>query len=471
MTIDIDPTIDPMLQGHYEPVHDERVDRDLEVTGEIPSGLVGTYLRNGGNPAFPPLGKYHVFDGDGMIHGVTLDGDGHAHYRNRYVESRGLLAEREAGHALFGGLSNFSFPAPEVMEKAGMMKNTANTNIIRHQQRLLALMEAGTPIELADDLSTVGEFDFDGSLSGPFTAHPKFDTSTGEMLAFGYLPFPPYLRYHTVAPDGSLRSVDIDAGRATMMHDFVVTERHAVFFDLPALFDLDAMMSGGAGIRWDGDAGARIGVIPRDGGSDDIRWIDVEPFFVFHFLNGWDTPDGKIVVFGCRSPRMNVSFGEEAELPDDSVPTLHRWVIDPVAGTVSTEQLDDRPADFPRLNDDLAGVPNRYGYLGHTAAWDSNGEVAFDGVTRHDLESGTDVSYVYGPNVRAGEPVFCADPSGAAEDDGWIVNFVTDMSDRSTSFIVLDARDITAGPVCEVRIPRRVPFGFHGNWMPGLELG
>lgn len=338
--------------------------------------------------------------------------------------------------------------------------------MVSHHGRLLALLEAAHPTELAADLSTIGEYDFGGALHGAFTAHPKIDPITGEMLAFGYQPFPPYLRYHAVTAEGTLRSVDLDTDRATMMHDFVVTETNAVFFDLPALFDLEAMMSGRPGIRWAPEAGARIGVLPRDG--DRAVWIEVEPFYVFHFLNAWDLPDGRIVVVGCRTPRLNTSFDPDEVLPDDARPSLHRWTIDPAAGTVTDEPLDDRPADFPRIDDRRAGHVSRYGYLAATPEWDPNGDVVFDSVLRYDLSTGDAVAYCYGPSHRCGEPVFCPDPAGRDEEDGWIVNFVTDLSTDSTRFVVLAASDLTAGPVCEVELPRRVPAGFHGNWVPGL---
>ncbi|MBU6217206.1 MAG: carotenoid oxygenase family protein, partial [Acidobacteria bacterium] len=98
----------PYLSGQYEPVHDERFEVDLPVTGELPPGLRGSFVRNGPNPYFPPAGRYHVFDGDGMLHGVHLDGEGGVAYRNRWIDSRGLRYERIVGHAVFGGLGEFT---------------------------------------------------------------------------------------------------------------------------------------------------------------------------------------------------------------------------------------------------------------------------------------------------------------------------------------------------------------------------
>jgi len=457
----------PYLSGQYEPVRDERNDDALEVVGDLPAALRGAYMRNGGNQFFNPPGKYHVFDGDGMVHGIHLDGEGGASYANRWVRSKGLEYERKVGHAVFGGLSEFSFPEPEAMEAAGMFKNTANTNIVRHGGRHLALMEGGRPTELSGDLETLGEFDFDGALRGAMTAHPRMDAATGEMLFFGYSPLEPHLRFHVASASGDLvRSTEVPIGRPAMIHDFVTTANHVIWFDMPALFDVEAMMAGGNSIVWRPEQGARIGVMPRDGEGSDTTWIAIDPFYAFHFMNASEDPSGRIVVDGCRSAAMPTAFGDEP-LPEKHIrPYLWRWEIDASAGVVKDSQLDDRPGDFPRINDAFNGLPYRFGTQGHTGAWTSDEGVEFDGVIQFDHHNGTSAEYVYGPTKVSGEPVFAADPDGSAENDGWIINFVTDKTDNSSEFVVLDARDITAGPVASVKLPRRVPFGFHGNWMP-----
>jgi carotenoid cleavage dioxygenase-like enzyme len=469
MTTRADEAPNRYLVGHHEPVTDESDHVDLEVSGEIPPQLFGTYMRNGPNPAFAPLGRYHVFDGDGMVHAVHLEG-GRATYRNRYVESVGLKIERREGRALFGGLSEFRLPPPELMAEAGIAKNTANTNIVRHAGRLFALMEAGRPTELTDQLDTVGECDFGGALVGAMTAHPKEDPETGELLFFGYSPFPPFLRFHVADRSGTLvRSVAIDLPGPVMMHDFAVTRDHVVFFDLPALFDLEAMMAGGPGVRWEPDHGARIGVLDRAAPDAGVRWTEVEPFYVFHFLNAYDVPrggsdgGGSIVVDGCRSERLAVGFGDEPSSMD-VYPVLHRWHIDIDSGSVRDEQLDDRPGDFPRIDDRRAGLRARFGYVGRTRSW-SDDEIAFDGVVKHDLVAGTSTTHIYGSDTVSGEAAFAADPDRGDEDAGWLMNFVHDRAEGRSALAILDAA--TMDEVAMVHLPRRVPFGFHGNWMPG----
>jgi carotenoid cleavage dioxygenase len=314
------------------------------------------------------------------------------------------------------------------------------------------------------DLSTVGEYDFAGALQGPMTAHPKIDPRTGEMVFFGSSPFPPFLRVHSAAPDGTLTwSTEVDLPAAVMMHDFVITETKVVIFDLPAVMDVQALIEGGTGFYWDADRGARIGVLERGAPGSTTRWIDVDPFWVFHFLNAHDVAGADAIeVVGCRSSQLNASF-DETEVPPEVRPMLHRWRIDLATGIVTDEQLDDRPTDFPRINDAFAGRANRYGYGGHSAGF-VDGEPPFDGVTKFDLHTGATTTRLYGPGQVCGESVFAGDPSGSDEDSGWLLNFVHDLGADRSDVVVLDAG--TLDEVARVHLPRRVPFGFHGSFFP-----
>ena len=200
---------DPYLSGVYAPVEEEHDAPITAITGALPQGLRGQFLRNGPNPMFTPKGRYHIFDGDGMLHGITLDGEGGARYRNRWVRTEGLAAEQRVGHAIYGGMANGDFPTPEETAGGPSMKNVANTNVIRHAGRILCLWEAGLPTEVTPALETVGPFDFGGALDRPFTAHPKLDPSNGRMYAFGYSPLPPYLSLYVVDADGTLAARSI----------------------------------------------------------------------------------------------------------------------------------------------------------------------------------------------------------------------------------------------------------------------
>jgi carotenoid cleavage dioxygenase len=452
-----------LTEPAFAPVDDELDVHDLDVTGSLPPALDGVYLRNGSNPRFSPTGAYHWFDGDGMVHGVYL-ADGRARYKNRWVDTPGLRHERAAGRALFGGILNLAFPPDDVLAECGLFKNAANTNVIEHAGAVMALWEGGFPTELTRELDTVGLMDFGGKFVGAFTAHPKWDRRTGELVVIGYTGMEkPYLRHHVIDATGALtHSTTVDIPRGVMMHDFLTTERWSLIFDLPVVVEPEAMMRGEP--MWQPGLGARIGVLPRHGDGDQIRWFDVDPFYVFHFLNAWEDGE-RIVAIGCRLPSIDLDF-EAADTPMDARRDglgLHRWTIDLAAGTVREEQLDDVFADFPRLHDDLVGYRNRYGHV--SAKLGDDERALFDAVVQYDLASGTTTTMSFGPGTSTGEAVFAADPDGRDERDGWVLTYVTDLANATTDLVVLDGHDVTE-EVARVHLPRRVPAGFHGNWLP-----
>lgn len=455
--LDLSTRPEPFLRGYYAPIADERTDDALPVVGEIPAGLRGMFLRNGPNAKFEPSGPYHLFDGDGMLHAITVTDEG-VSYRNRWIRSRGLAAEERAGRSLYGGMYQPTMPGPDIVGDGGPIKNTANTHTIRHAGRMLALMEAGIPTEFTPDLDTVGEWSFHNTYTGSMTAHPKVDPVTGEMLAFSYVG---PLTYFRISPDGRVvQQTPIDTPAPVLMHDFAVTHDHAVFLDAPAVLDFETWFAGGPMSTWQPERGTRLGVMPREGGV--VRWFEIDPSWVVHFLNAY-TDGSRVIVDGCRTTELNLMLDPNAA-GQAPAGTLTRFTIDLDAGSASFEALDDRPADFPRMNDDFACGRHRYGY----ASWWSSAihGVDFDAVIKYDLDTGTSESYTWRAGTAVGEFSFAPDPAGTAEDDGWLVNFVTDLSTRDTEFVVLDARDVAAGPIARVPIPRRIPAGFHGNWFP-----
>lgn len=456
------PSISPFLRGAFEPVTDERDDTGLTVTGEMPADLQGTFLRVGPNPQFAPIGAYHPFDGDGMLHALTIR-DGSVSYRNRWVDSKGLQVERQRGRAVWGGLTEMSFPDREAVEAGGLIKNTANTNTVRHAGRTLALLEACLPTQIGDDLETIGELDFGGKLTGAFTAHPKVDPISGEMIFFGYGPFPPYLRYHVVSATGELvHSVDLELPAPVMIHDFVVTEHWTIFFDAPAIFDVRALAAGGPITSWRPENGTRIGVMPRFGDAGSIRWFEVDNQYVVHFFNAWE--QGSTV--HIAAPRTSVMPGAlgSVDVSGAESPLPWRWSIDLETGKVSETQLDDVAGEFPRVNERFATRPTRYLYNSTSDSWDMTFD--FKGVIKYDLEKGRSTHHRHADRELAGEHVFAPRPGASSEDDGWLLSLVLDRETRTTDLVVLDARDLESGPVARVHLPRRVPIGFHANWIP-----
>jgi carotenoid cleavage dioxygenase len=444
----------PYLVGNFAPVRDERDDAGLPVTGAIPPELNGLLLRNGPNPILDPdPATYHWFLGDGMLHGIELS-DGQARYRNRWVRSR-VVCEA------------LGEPAPAGPPEVNGFPVWANTHVIAHAGHIYALVESGLPTAMHTDLSTIGAFDFGGKLTTPFTAHPKIDPASGELLFFGYDLAAPYLRYHVVNPRGELvRTEAIDIPRSVMIHDFGVTATKVVWLDSPVVFDPELVARQPFPYTWRPEHGARAGVMPRSGGTADVTWIDLDPCYVYHVLNAYDTANETVVIDVVRYPDM---FATEVHGPGASVgPRLDRWTIDGSARTVKMDTLDDAGQEFPRINDRYAGRQHRYGYTSETDVGDS--WIGHHGLRKHDLAGARTERHDVGSGRAAAEPVFAASPSDTGEDAGWVLSVVYDAGRDTSDVIVVDATSFEAEPIATVHLPRRVPFGFHGSWIPGASL-
>jgi carotenoid cleavage dioxygenase len=436
------------LQGNFAPVTEEVSASDLDVVGAIPPELSGLYLRNGANPVTGE--SEHWFLGHGMIHGVRLEAGRVGWYRNRYVRTP-YLENPEISRVSPDGVVDHEASA-------------ANTHVIGHAGKILALEEGAYPYELDAELETVGCHDYAGKLRTAMTAHPKLCPVTGELLAFGYAQFPPYLTYYRVSPDGKLvQSEEITMGGPTMIHDFAITEKYALFMDLPVVFDLQLAIQGTMPFHWSDDYPARVGVMPRSGGDADVKWFEVDPCYVFHGLNAYDSGDS--VVFDvCRISEIWREAGDMQGGNGDQ--TLHRWTFDLGSGNAKEETLDDRGMDFPRVADARVGRPHRYGYTVQFEQGE-DGSPSFAGILKLDLEKGSSELHRFGAGRNAGEPVFVpasgSDPNG---DDGWIMCYVHDEGTNQTEFVILDASRFEGDPVARVRLPQRVPYGFHGSWVP-----
>jgi carotenoid cleavage dioxygenase-like enzyme len=434
------------LKGNFAPVSEEVTATDLRVEGAIPPELSGLFVRNGANPVTGH--SAHWFLGNGMVHGVRLERGGASWYRNRYVQTP-FLEDPERPRISPEGVPDRTVSA-------------ANTHVIGHAGEILALEEGSFPFVLTGELETVGAKDYDGRLQTAMTAHPKICPVTGELLFFGYGQLPPYLVYHRASPDGKLvQSEEITVGGPTMIHDFAITERHAVFMDLPVVFDLQLAIQGTMPFHWSDDYPARVGIMPRHGGDADVRWFEVDPCYVFHGLNAYDAGDS--VVFDvCRISEIWRNAGEMAS--GQGVQSLHRWTFDLSSGSTKEETLDERGMDFPRVADARVGQPHRFGFTLQFSG--PEGGPGFAGLLKFDFESGSSVLHDFGPGRSPGEPVFVpaagSDPNG---DEGWVMTYLHDEAAGRSEFVILDATSFEAEPVARIPLPQRVPYGFHGSWI------
>jgi len=455
----------PFLQGNYAPVPEEIIVENLEIVGALPKALHGMFVRNGPNPQFPPRGHYHWFDGDGMLHGVRL-AEGKASYRNRYVRTAGWQLEREAGEALWGG---FNDPPSISRVPAGSprFKNTGNTALVLHHKKLLALWEGGNPHEIRlPDLETLGEYTFNGTLQHHFTAHPKVDPHAGEMLCFGHrLARAPFLTYSVVNASGAIvHTAIIELPRPVLMHDFAVTARYAIFMDLPQVFDLQRAMQSQPPLYFAPDFGARFGILPRYGDNSQVTWFTASACYVFHTLCAYE--DGnEVVLVACRYQQypQSVTFGGSYANPDRdaNTPYLYEWRFNLQSGASRERPLDDRPSEFPRIHEGHMGSKTRFGY-----AMGDRRRALF----KYDLHTGKSVLHVHGPGRFGGEGVFVPHPTATSEDHGWVVTYVYDTSTDKSEMIIVNAQDFEARPVARVQLPQRIPYGFHGIWIPDAFL-
>jgi carotenoid cleavage dioxygenase-like enzyme len=436
----IPATADEITTGNYAPVADELTEFDLPVEGAIPAEIEGWYLRNGPNPR---EGTGHWFTGDGMIHGVRIENGRAAWYRNRWVRTDSFEE---------------SFPLYNADGSRNLRASVANTHVVNHAGKTLALVESSLPYEISNELETIGAYDFGGKLVDSMTAHPKICPTTGEMHFFGYGSiFEPYVTYHRVDAAGELiinRPIDVKAN--TMMHDFAMTAQHVIFMDLPIVFNMDIAISSPTDMpyRWDDKYGARLGVLRRDDPFGEVRWFEIEPCYVFHVANAYDSGNS-IELQAVRYPEL---WRKGGSFDQDGV--LWSWTIDLTAGTVTERQLDDRRIEFPRIDDRLAGLQARYSVSAADAS-----------LVRYDLTSGAAVEHRFGtagsPGVP-GEAVFVPSTAGPADElAGWYLGYVYDPARDGSDLVILDANDFAGEPVARIRMPQRVPFGFHGNWIGG----
>jgi len=491
----------PYLDDFLAPVSAEVTATDLPVTGHIPEFLDGRYLRNGPNPvAEVDPATYHWFTGDGMVHGVALHGGTAGWYRNRWVRSAAVRAA-------------LGEPATATQNlRAGMQSLGANTNVVAHAGKTLALVEGGVAnYELTDELETVGPCDFDGTLAGGYTAHPHRDPRTGELHAVSYsFARGKTVQYSVIDTHGhARRTVDIEVSGSPMMHDFSLTDRYVVIYDLPVTLDpmqlvptkaprwmqLPARLVMQAVIgrvrvpgpiaamvnrnerqayqlpyAWNPRYPARIGVMPREGGNSDVRWFDIEPCYVYHPLNAYSEVRNGSEVLVLDVVRYQRMFDRDRRGPGDTMPTLDQWTINLATGAVSSECRDDRAQEFPRINEALLGSRHRFGYtVGIEGGFvDSSGKKMSTSLYKHDYATGSSTVAPLDPELLIGEMSFVPRPNGdsatQAEDDGILIGYGYHRGRGEGQLVLLDAQ--TCESVATVHLPQRVPMGFHGNWAP-----
>ena len=445
----------PFVVGVHAPMREELTLTDLPVTGTIPAGLDGRYLKMGANPARPVLRGHDWFLGDGMVHGLRIEGGKALWYRNRWIGSRAASA----------ALGRPAAPGPRRGD------DTVNTNVVEIGDRAFAVVEAGSyPVALSEDLETQRYDPFDGTLTGSFTGHPHRDPETGETHAIAYDGrIWDSVRHVVVSAAGRVvRDVSIPVEHGPCIHDCAITARFAVVLDLPVTFSMRAVLAGHRfPFRWNPAHRARVGLLPRHGTVADIAWCAVELCFVFHVANAYDDADGRVVLDVIAYPTVFASAGGGLNTPG----RLERWTADPATERVDRRVIDLAAQEFPRIDERRFGRPHRYVYAVSVPADGNTQLVGATQIYKHDLATGERRVHEFGADRVPGEFVFVPAGPETAEDEGWLVGLVIDTSSDTTDFTVLDARTFEAPPVATVRLGHRIPPGFHGNWFPTHRAG
>ncbi|XP_052193273.1 carotenoid 9,10(9',10')-cleavage dioxygenase 1-like [Diospyros lotus] len=490
----------PYLSGNFAPVVDETPpSKDLPVKGHLPNCLNGEFVRVGSNPKFAPVAGYHWFDGDGMIHGLRIK-DGKATYVSRYVRTSRLKQEEFFGGAKFMKIGDLKGLFGLLMVNMQMLRGklkvldvsygtgTANTALVYHHGKLLALSEADKPYVLKvledGDLQTIGLLDYDKRLSHPFTAHPKLDPFTGEMFTFGYSTTPPYIIYRVISKDGFMHDpVPITLPEPIMMHDFAITENYAIFMDLPLYFRPKEMVKENTLIfTFDATKKAHFGVLPRYAKDELlIKWFELPNCFIFHNANAWEEGD-EVILITCRleNPGLDMANGTVKEKLENIADELYEMRFNMKTGMASQKKLSAPAVDFPRVNESYTGRKQRYVY---GTILDSNAKVT--GIIKFDLQAelesektklevGGNVQGLFdlGPGRFGSEAVFVPREPGitSEEDDGYLIFFVHDEVTGKSVVNVIDAKTMSSDPVAVVELPQRVPYGFHAFFVTEDQL-
>nr|TKR99792.1 hypothetical protein D5086_0000192220 [Populus alba] len=498
--------------------------------GKIPDDFPeGVYIRNGPNPLFGGLksttsmfGKTgHIWiEGEGMLHALYFDkesdiGSWTVLYNSRHVETETFKVERKRNKPSF-------LPAIEGSSLAILMacllnmlrfgkvnKDLSNTNVFEHSGKFYSIAENHLPQEIdIFSLQNLGDWDINGTWHRPFTAHPKTAPATGELVVFGVDAIKPYMEVGVVSADGKrlVHKVDLKLNRCPLSHDMGVTESYNVIMDFPLTIDLHRLIKGGPLLKYEKEKYARIGVMPRYGDAESTRWFEVEPNCIFHILNCFEEGD-EVVVWGCRSldSIISESYGMDLDKsewisgrlrsrgPVQQYTTFssndellfsrfYEWRLNMKTGEVTERNLTGTKfsLEFPMINPSFSGFKNKFGYtqMVHKPASISSGMPKFGGLAKLYFDETSSKEgeqseghikvehHEFEGNTFCTGSAFVPKEGGLEEDDGWIITFVHDEDTNTSKVYIIDTKNFTSEPVAKITLPCRVPYGFHGAFMP-----
>ena len=467
----LQPSNHPYLTGAWTPLHEEVDATDLTVLeGAIPTDIDGVYVRNTENPVHQALGRYHPFDGDGMVHVISFK-NGRADYRNRFVRTRGFEAEQEAGQSLWGGLMDGAGVSLRPGFGAhGGLKDTASTDVVVHGGRIVATFyQCGEAYWLDPETLEQGGVASWAPLDG-VSAHAKVDEATGDLLFVNYSKHAPYMHYGVVDRTGKrVHYVPVPLPGPRLPHDMAFTANYSILNDLPVFWDEELLKRNVHAVREHRGMPSRFAVIPRFGNPEDIRWFEADPTYILHFLNAYEDGD-EIVMDGyfqekpTPRPLADAPAGYEhmmGFLDEHSfLSKLHRWRFNLKTGETREHHLDDRVLEFGMFNQRYAGKPYRYAYSTFTKP----GWFLFKGFVKHDLQTGESWTVDLPEGRYASEAPFVPRIGATDEDDGYLVSFIIDDTAGTSECVLIDCKRFEEGPVVRIALPHKISSGTHSVW-------
>lgn len=459
---------------------------DLEIEGQIPPELDGTFFRVGPDQAFPPMmGDANPFNGDGIVTAFRIK-DGHCDMQHKYVRTHRFLAEREARRGLFGHYRNRFTDDPRVR---GIERTVSNTNVVPHAGHLLAMKEDGPPYAMDPrTLETRQLWDWNGHMKATsFTAHPKIDPGTGELVGYAYAAKGEATRdiaFYSFDRQGrTTRELWFQGPHASMIHDCGISENYIVLPMIPQVMDLERIRRGGILFQWEKSVDQVYVVIPRDGDAKDIRYFRASNAFPGHVINAFD--EGGKLYLDLPVVNDNVFWffpDGNGKAPDPSTlrTQVVRWCFDmnSKSDTPTAKVISDVAAEFPHVDDRYIGRPYRYAFMQATDPTKPyNVEKAgpimgffFNTYLMMDMATGKSKSWFAGDTSSTQEPVFAPKHPNAPEGEGYVIGVVNRRAEHRSDLVILDAQRMGEGPVATIKVPVRLKYGIHGNWVPALAF-
>lgn len=463
----------PYRTGAWQPNTKEYDVIEPEVVGDLPQDLAGVYLRNTENPLQGSLGRYHPFDGDGMLHSLYID-SGYVEYRNRFIRTDGLAAELEAGEPLWAGLRE----NPKLSKRDGWgartrLKDASSTDVVVHNGIAASSFYQCADIYELDPrtLEHRGKASWVNDVTPGWgvSAHTKVDEATGEMLFFNYSKEAPYMHYGVVGATGNLEHyIPIELPGPRLPHDMAFTNQYAILNDLPLFWDPEALTHGAHAVRFFPELPSRFGIVPRRGQSSEVKWFEAKPTFVLHWINAYEEGDEVILDGYTQDPRHGKrTTGLPESLSPFSMLDMHaigahayRWRFNMRTGETKEGPLEDGISEFGMINPSIAGKPYEYTWAMTTKP----GWFLFDGLMRLNVQSGEVQRYQWPEGVFASESPMAPRIGSRAEDDGYVITFVSNMNTNTSECQIFAADDITSGPICAIKLPQRICVGTHSYW-------